>query len=88
MDLEEKLDRWWFPRTPSTFNNEEKKLIIGCIVQQLIKQVFGSHFYMFDNRIYQQKYGCPMGLSGSCPVSRIVMDHLLREIRKIEDKQK
>ena len=87
-DLEEKLDRWWYPKPEKLLTPYEKRVIMGCVVEQNIKQIFGSHFYMWDNKIYQQMQGCPMGLEGSGPIAHIVMDFWVDEMMKIESKMK
>ena len=82
----ENQNRWWHPKPPKLFTLEDKRKIVACITQQLVKVVFGSHYYVFNNQIYKQEEGCPMGLESSCPVSRVVMDFWASEIRKTEEK--
>ena len=77
---------WWHPKPLETFNHEEKQLIMGCITQQLVKVVFGSHFYAWDNQIYQQQDGAPMGLESSCPVSQVLMDFWVEAMMHISEK--
>ena len=67
-------ERFWFPKKLATLNQEDKKLIMACLVEQLVKVVFQNHFYFWNNRLYQQQDGAPMGLRSSSPVSRVVMD--------------
>ena len=79
-------ERWRYPKPPSLLTKEEKKLIMGCITQQLVKLVFDNHFYMWDNEIFHQQGGCPMGVLSSSPVSRIVMDDWQEKMKEMEDK--
>ena len=79
-------DRWWFPKPPKLFTNEEKKSVTGCVIEQLVRLVFGTHFYMWDGEVYHQQKGAPMGLRSSCPASRAVMDFWIEEVRKLEEK--
>ena len=65
---------------------EDKNLIMGCIAEQLIKVVFGSHVYFWEGNIYHQQGGAPMGLDSSTPISRILMDKWLQEIKEIQTK--
>ena len=67
---------------------EDKKLIMGCITQQLVSLVFGTHYYMWDGTIYKQTEGCPMGVDGSSPIARVVMDEWVRLVRETEEKSK
>ena len=61
-DIDAKLDRWWFPKEIKQLTEADKKTILGCITQQLVKVVFGSHYYVWNNQIFKQTEGCPMGL--------------------------
>ena len=71
---DEKVERWWFPTPLKQLTEHDKKTIVACIVQQLVKLVFDNHYYYWEGQIYRQAQGCPMGLEGSCPISRLVMD--------------
>ena len=41
---------------------------------------------MWDNKLYRQVNGCPMGRESSCPVSRVVMDFWVKQIHKMAEK--
>ena len=71
---DEVRERWWFPKPHTLLTPEEKRLIVACIGQQLVKVVFGSHFYFWNNELYQYVDSGPMGLMGSSSISRVVMD--------------
>ena len=58
VDPEENLDRWWFSKPESLLTHKDKQIIMGCVVQQMLKQVFNSHYYMWDNKIFKHIYGC------------------------------
>ena len=61
-------------------------MMLACITEQLVKLVFGTHYYVWDNTIYHQKQGAPMGLRSSCPASRLLMDFWADTVRDIEEK--
>ena len=63
----EDLVKWWYPKPTTLLTSQEKKTIVGCIVQQLVKLVFGTHFFMWNREIHHQQGGAPMGLDSSCP---------------------
>ena len=71
--MDESQERWWYPKPPGVLNEPEKRLIMGCVTEQLVKLVFRSHYYVWCNAIFRQQEGCPMGLQSSCPVVRVVM---------------
>ena len=81
-----KRERWWYPKPPGFLTQEDKNLIMGCIAEQLVKVVFGSHVYFWEGNIYHQQGGAPMGLDSSTPISRILMDKWLQEIKEIQTK--
>ena len=74
------LAKWWFPKNPDKFTSDEKKMILGCIVEQMVKEVFNSHFYYWNGDIYHQEGGAPMGLRSACPISRAMMDHWVSKV--------
>ena len=41
---------------------DEKKKLMGSVVEHLVKLVFNTQFYEWDGKIYRQKYGGPIGL--------------------------
>ena len=43
------------PPSKQSFTEEEKRLILVCIIQPLVKLVFNSHKYNFNNQIYHQQ---------------------------------
>lgn len=47
---------------------------------RLLRFIFSSCYFSFDNKIYNVTWGCPMGSSLSPVIARIVTDHLLDEI--------
>ena len=51
----------------------EKKEIIGTVVEIATKAMFQLHFYTFGGRLFHQRGGGPIGLRGTCSISRVVM---------------
>ena len=84
--VDAKQERFWFPKPIKFLTEDDQKLIIACIGQQLTKLVFSTHYYVWDGKIYQQMDGCPMGVEASCPISRVVMDAWAQEVMKLEEK--
>ena len=79
------LAKWWFPKHPEKFTNDEKKMILGCLVEQMVKEVFNSHFYYWNGDIYHQEGGAPMGLRSACPISRAMMDHWVTKVLAVAE---
>ena len=61
-------------------------MVVTCFIEQLVKVVFNSHYYMWDRKIYHQKQGAPTGLRSSCPVRRAMMDDWVEKITKLEER--
>ena len=84
--VDAKQERFWFPKPVKFLTEDDQKLIVACIGQQLTKLVFTTHYYIWDGKIFKQMDGCPMGVEASCPISRIVMDAWAQEVLKLEEK--
>ena len=76
------LLRWKWPKPPQKFTEEEKRQILGKLVENAVKMTFNSHFYKWGGKIYQQMKGGPIGLKASGSVAKIAMEIWLREYRK------
>ena len=78
-------DRWWYPAPPESLTKEQKKKVLGCVIQQMVLCVFSSHFYEWNGEIFKQEDGGPQGLRSTQPVSRIIMDFWVKEILELQD---
>ena len=47
---------------------------------------YDTHFYEFNGQIYKQGGGAPTGVTPVGPMSRIIMDKWVRQMREIEEK--
>ena len=64
-------EQWIFPRVELT--KDEKKWLIATVVQLATEAMFKHHYYIFGGNKFQQKVGGPIGLRGTCSISRLVM---------------
>ena len=85
-DVDEKLERWWYPVTPGKLTEIQKRQVMASVIQQMVKVTFSTHFYEWEGQIFKQISGGPIGLRATGPVSRILMDYWVSEIRKLEDR--
>ena len=83
VNKDEKEERWWWPKPVTFLTPEERKKVMGCVVEQLVKLVFNTHFYEWNGTIYRQVAGGPIGLRSTGSVCRIVMDHWKTEISRM-----
>ena len=60
----------------------QKKLLMGCLIEQLVRIVFSTHYYEWDGALYRQVSGGPIGLRASGVVGRILMDHWVNMIHR------
>ena len=62
VEADETTERWWYPVPPSFLTPEQKRNLISCVLQQMVKITFGSHFYEWEGKIYHQRTGGQTGL--------------------------
>ena len=74
--------RWKWPKDPQKYSEEEKRRIMGKLVEILIKTTFQTHFYKWNRKIFKQREGGPIGLRASGTVAKLIMELWLREVRK------
>ena len=86
--VDESKERWRYRKCPSKLTAQEKKRVLGCVVQQMIKVIFSTHVYEFDGTLYLQTKGGPMGLRSSGPLSRLFMDQWAKDMDALEQKTK
>ena len=48
----------------------QKKVIFATMMMIGVIEMMNSHLYMFNNKIYLQQVGGPIGLGATCAVSR------------------
>ena len=61
---------------------------MAAVLHVMVRTTFETHIYECEGVIYSQGDGCPTGLRPSGPISRIVMDFWVKEIKSIEAKSK
>ena len=69
--------RWKFFRDPSTYTEAEKNLVMGVVVEMLIKTTFSTHYYLWKGQVYKQQGGGPIGLRATGSCAKAVMDKWL-----------
>ena len=83
---DEIVERWWYPTPPEKLTKEQKKLVMACVVEQMVRVVFNTHYYEWEGQFYKQIFGGPIGLRATGPVARILMDWWAEQIRDMEIK--
>ena len=87
VELDQFKERWWYPTKVDKLTEEQKRLLIGCVLEQLTKLVFRTHYYEWEGTLYRQKFGGPIGLRASGPIGRILMDFwankILKQVRNV-----
>ena len=84
IEIDETKERWWFPNPIEKVTSEQKTEIMAAVLAMLTRATFETHIYEIDGKIYQQGDGCPTGLRPSGPISRLVMDFWVDELKQIE----
>ena len=72
--LDQHEERWWYPISPGSLTEGQRKHLLGCVMEQMTRQVLRTHFYEWEGVIYRQMRGGPIGLRASGPLGRILMD--------------
>ena len=73
-------DRWMYTREPVT--KEERKKMVGRILEEAVKVTFRNHVYTYSNKLYIQRKGGAIGLRLTGVIARIVMDRWATRFRK------
>ena len=79
---DEKGDRWKWGRNVDGFTEEEKKIIMGHVVETMVMATFKNHFYKWDGQVRRQKKGAAMGVRASGSLARVCMDRWIRLFRE------
>ena len=64
-------EQWVFPHV--VLEEGEKKLLVGTVLQIMVRALFSTHHYSFGGKIYHQRGGGPIGLRGTAAVARLIM---------------
>ena len=65
------------------FSDEEKKILFAKCLQIAIVTLFRNHLYQFENKVFRQKQGAPIGLRASCSAARVVMGCYDQRLRSL-----
>ena len=84
--VDEKRERGYFPKPPGLLTPEEVRWGYSCMVEQILRATFSTHYYIWNGVLYKQVSGAPMGLNGSGPASRVLMDLWVDRVRDVEEK--
>ena len=64
----------------------EKEKIISEVISLATRAMFNHQYYTFGGRVFHQKAGGPIGLRGTCSISRLVMQlYDNKWLRRMED---
>ena len=86
IDTDTRTEQWIFPVAPRDLNDEQKKLLTACMVEQMVGVVFTTHYYEWDGQLYHQQKGCPMGMRPSGPCSGLLVEEVADEVEEIQQK--
>ena len=74
--------KWKWEKYPESYSHEEKRKILGRMMEIMILTTFRSHFYKWGNKIHQQRKGGQVGLRASGVVAKVVMELWIREMKQ------
>ena len=88
VEQDEKVERWRYPTPPNKLDTHQIRDIMSVVIAQMVRITMTTNFYEWEGQLYRKLVGAPTGLSGSFPISRIVMDFWAKEIKNIVAKSK
>ena len=53
--IDEKEERWLWQRQPNKYSEEDKRKILGEVVESVITASFSNHFYKWNNKVKRQR---------------------------------
>ena len=86
VEVDETKERWRYPTPPKDLDEEQKRRVSGAVISQLVTVIFSHHYYEINREIHRQVKGGPTGLRPTGPVSRIVLDWVISQIKEISTK--
>ena len=66
------LDQVW--DFPGELTPTAKRQLLGKVLEVAVRTTFSKHIYLFNNRLFQQQKGGPLGLRLTGVVACLVMD--------------
>ena len=86
VEKDEQIERWSYKVEPKDLDQDQKQRIMAGVLGIQIGLTYDTHFYEFNGQIYKQGGGAPTGVRPVGPMSRIIMDKWVRQMREIEEK--
>ena len=77
--------RWYYPSSLGLINQQQRTQIKATVMSHNVKVI--TILFEWEGEVYLQGEGCPTRLRPSGPLSRIVMDHWVQEMKQHEDKE-
>ena len=65
------------------YTEQEKRRILGKVVEVAVKTTFHTHFYQWGGKIYRQKKGGAIGLRATGTVAKVAMEVWIRTFKAI-----
>ena len=72
----------WF-KAPETYTEEDKRRLLGKLVEVAVRTTFETHFYQWGGRLYRQKKGGAIGLRATGTVAKVAMEDWLRRLHDL-----
>ena len=73
--------QWWCPK--GEIPKEDKVQLIGRMLEIGIRVMFRNLIYSFGGEQYLQEEGGPIGMRGTCAVSKLVTRDFCKKLRRI-----
>ena len=80
---DEKRTRWIWKKPPKFLIKEDRRRILGKVIEIMIRTTFGHHYYKWGEDVMRQVSGGAIGLRATGSVARRVMEKFLGEYRRL-----
>ena len=74
---------WRWTRSPDTFSEEEKRKLLGKVVEIATVTTFTTHFYQWGGRLYRQTKGGPIGLAATGTIAKLAMENWMSKFLEV-----
>ena len=74
-------DQWWWPK--GEIPKEDRVQLIGRMLEIGVRVMFRNLIYSFGGEQYLQEEGGPIGVRGTCAVSKLVTRDFCQKLRRI-----
>ena len=74
---------WRWYRDPSHYSREDRRRLLGKLVEVAVRTTFETHFYQWGGRIYRQGRGGAIGLKATGSVAKVAIEDWIQRLHQL-----